>query len=339
VPRRPTMRDVARVAGVPLSAVPLVVANKPGVAEERRQRVHEAMAQLGYAPAAARARRARRIGLVIEALRVPVLTDIFYGEVIAGIQAEAQAHGCSVWLQVFDENAQTIDAITQAARDECDGLILANGGELTDARIGMLAASGIPLVLVDNHVLGRELHCVLVDNLGAGCIATRHLIDLGHRRIAMLPGPRRYRNLVDRLDGYLDALSEAGIPSDPALMPPPPAYEERKGEAQTQALLALPEPPTAILAVSDKTAFGALGVLQRAAVRVPDDVSLASIDDVLDAATTVPALTTVAVPKREMGGWAVRRLLGLLDDPSGPPRKTVLYPRLVERASTAPPRR
>ena len=173
------MRDVARVAGVPLSAVPLVVANRPGVAEERRQRVHAAMEQLGYVPTAPRARRARRIGLVIEALRVPVLSDIFYGEVIAGIQAEAQAQGCSVWLQVFDENAQEIDAITRAARDECDGLILANGGELTDARIDMLAASGIPLVLVDN--------------LGAGNIATRHLIGLGHRRIAMLPGPRRYR--------------------------------------------------------------------------------------------------------------------------------------------------
>jgi LacI family transcriptional regulator len=333
------MRDVARVAGVPVSAVPLVVANKPGVADERRQRIHEAMAQLGYVPGATRSRRGRRIGLVIEALRVPVLTDIFYGEVIAGIQAEAQAQGCSVWLQVFDENTQTIDAITQAARDECDGLILANGGELTDARIDLLAASGIPLVLVDNHVLGRELHCVLVDNLGAGYLATKHLIDLGHRRIAFLPGPRRYRNLVDRLDGYLDALAEAGIAPDPALMPPPPGYEERKGEAQTHALLALAEPPTAIVAVSDKTAFGALGVLQRAGCRVPEDVSLASIDDVVDAATTLPALTTVAVPKREMGAWAVRRLLGLLDDPSGPPRKTVLYARLVERASTAPPTR
>lgn len=339
MPRRPTMRDVARVAAVPLSAVPLVVANRPGVADERRQRVQDAMAQLGYVPTSPRARRARRIGLVIEALRVPVLSDIFYGEVIDGIQAEAHARGCSVWLQVFDENAQTIDAITQAARDECDGLILANGGELTDARIDLLAASGIPLVLVDNHVLGRDLHCVLVDNLGAGYIATRHLIALGHRRIAMLPGPRRYRNLVDRLDGYLDALAEAGIMPEPALMPAPPAYEERKGEAQTQALLALPEPPTAIVAVSDKTAFGALGVLQRAGVHVPAEISVASIDDVVDAATTVPALTTVAVPKREMGAWAVRRLLGRLDDPSGPPRKTVLYSHLVERASTAPPRR
>src|SRR5262249_40338527 len=173
----------------------------------------------------------------------------FYGEVIAGIQAEARRQGCSVWLQVFDETAQSIDAITRAASDECDGLILANGGELTDARIDLLVASGIPLVLVDNHVLGRELHCVLVDNLAAGYLATRHLIDLGHRRIAMLPGPRRYRNLVDRLDGYLDALAEAGLSADPALMPPPPGYEERKGEAQTQALLALPTPPTAIVAV------------------------------------------------------------------------------------------
>ena len=336
MPNRPTMRDVARVAGVPLSAVPLVVANRPGVADERRQRVQAAMEQLGYVPPAPRPRRGPRIGLVIEALRVPVLTDIFYGEVIAGIQAEAQAQGCSVWLHVFDEDAESIDALVAAARDECDGLILANGGELTDARIGLLAASGIPLVLVDNHVLGRELHCVIVDNLGAGYTATRHLIELGHRRIAMLPGPRRYRNLVDRLDGYLDALSEAGIPADPALTPPPPAYEERKGEAQMQALLALPERPTAVVAVSDKTAFGALGVLQRAGLRVPHDVSVASIDDVVDAATSVPALTTVAVPKREMGGWAVRRLLGLFDDPPGPPRKTVLYTRLVERASTAP---
>ncbi len=330
------MRDVARAAGVPLSAVPLVIGNRPGVAEERRRRVQDAMVRLGYAPRA-RERRTRRIGLVIEALRVPVLTDIFYGEVIAGIQAEAQALGCPIWLHTFDQAAESIDAVTQAARAECDGLILANGGELTDARIDRLAASSIPLVLVDNHVLGRELHCVLVDNLGAGYIATRHLIDLGHRRIAMLPGPRRYRNLVDRLDGYLDALAEAGIPHDPALTPAPPSYEERKGETQTRALLALPEPPTAIVAVSDKTAFGALGVLQRAGVRVPEDVSLASIDDVVDAATTVPALTTVAVPKREMGALAVRRLLALLEDPAAPPHKTVLYTRLVQRGSTAAP--
>jgi LacI family transcriptional regulator len=332
------MRDVARAAGVPLSAVPLVLANKPGVAADRRERVQEAVARLGYV-AAPRERRPRRIGLVIEALRVPVLTDIFYGEVIAGLQAEAQSLGCRVWLHVFDEGAESIDAVTAAARAECDGLILANGGELTDARIDLLAAAEIPLVLVDNHVLGRELHCVLVDNLGAGYIATRHLLDQGHRRIAMLAGPRRYRNLVDRLDGYLDALSEAGIAHDPALVPPPPAYEERKGEAQTQALLALSEPPTAIVAVSDKTALGALGVLQRAGVRVPEDISLASIDDVVDAATTVPALTTVAVPKREMGAQAVRRLLALLAEPDAPPHKSVLYTRLVERASTAPPMR
>ena len=333
------MRDVARMAGVPLSAVPLVVANRPGVAEGRRQRVQAAMKQLGYVAAVPRPRRGPRIGLVIEALRVPVLTDIFYGEVIAGIQAEAQARGCSVWLQVFDETAQSIEAIIRAARAECDGLILANGGELTDARIDRLVASGIPLVLVDNHVLGRALHCVLVDNLGAGYAATQHLIQLGHKRIAMMTGPRRYRNLVDRVDGYLDALADAGLAAGPALMPAPPAYEERKGEAQMQALLALPEPPTAVVAVSDKTAFGALGVLQRAGLRVPEDMSLTSIDDVVDAATTVPALTTVAVPKCEMGAEAVQRLLALLEDPATPPRKTVLYTCLVERASTAKPPR
>jgi DNA-binding LacI/PurR family transcriptional regulator len=335
---RPTMRDIARVAEVPLSAVPLVLANKPGVSVERRARVRAAVEQLGYEANTPRKARTRRLGLLIEPMRIPALTDIFYGEVIAGIQEEAQRLGFAVWLRVFDSDREDAGEIVQAVGTEVDGLIVANGGDITDVRVGELARSGAPLVLCDNHIIGQELHCVLVDNLAAGYLATRHLIDLGHRRIALLPGPRRYRNLVDRQDGYLDALAEADIIPDPDLIPAPPPYEELKGEVQTRALLALPELPTAIVAISDKTAFGALAVLQQAGIRVPGDVSLASIDDVADARASLPPLTTVAIPKREMGQRAVRRLLELLSDQEVPPHKIVLYPRLVERASTSLPR-
>jgi DNA-binding LacI/PurR family transcriptional regulator len=334
-----TMRDVARIAGVPVSAVPLVLADKPGVSAERRERVRAAVAQLGYEHRPVRGTPTRRLGLLIEPMRVPALTDVFYGEVIAGIQTEAQRLGFAVWLHVFDAETEGVGDVARAVGTEVDGLIVANGGDITDARIADLARTGVPLVLCDNHVFGLSLHCVVVDNLEAGYLATRHLIDVGHRRIALLPGPRRYRNLVDRQDGYLDALAGAGLSAESALMPPPPVHEERKGEAQMRALLALPERPTAVVAISDKSAMGALAVMQQAGVRVPEEISLASVDDVAGAAATLPPLTPVRVPKREMGALAVRRLLSLLSGEETAPHKIVLYPQLVERQSTGlPPR-
>jgi LacI family transcriptional regulator len=333
------MRDVARAAGVPLSAIPLVLANKPGVSAERRERVRDAIERLGYASLRTRRARTRRLGLLIEPMRVPALSDVFYGEVIAGIQTEAQRLGFAVWLHVFDAETEGMGEVARAVGTEVDGLIVANGGDITDDRVADLARTGVPLVLCDNHVLGQALHCVVVDNLEAGYLATRHLIELGHRRIALLPGPRRYRNLVDRQDGYLDAMAEAGLPVEPALTPPPPPHEERKGEAQMRALLALPDPPTGVVAISDKSAMGALAVLQQTGVRVPDDISLASIDDAVGAAMTLPPLTTVRIPKREMGARAVRRLLALLSGEDATPHKIVLYTHLVQRGSAAPPRR
>jgi DNA-binding LacI/PurR family transcriptional regulator len=334
------MRDVARAAGVSVSAVPLVLANKPGVGDERRQRIRAAIERLGYRQDGRQRRlQRRRLGLVIEAMQVPIFADIVYGEVMAGIQEEAQRLGFSVWLHNFDVTTERIGDVTRVARNEVDGLIVANGGDITDERITELAGAGLPLVLVDNHVIGQALHSIVADNLGAGYLATRHLVELGHRRIGVLPGSRRYRNLVDRLDGHLGALREAGIEPDPCLMPPPIEHEERKGEGQMRALLALCEPPTAVVAISDKTAFGALAVLHRAGLRVPEEVSLASIGDVADARSTLPPLTTVAIPRHEMGKLAVRRLRDLLDGRLSAPHKVVLYTGLVRRESTAPPGR
>jgi LacI family transcriptional regulator len=334
---RPTMRDIARVAGVPVSAVPLVLGNRPGVSPERRARIQNAARALGYEYQ--RPTRRHRLGLVIEARGIPIFTDFYYGEILVGIQAEAKRLGLSVWLHTFDPEVERIEDVAASARDEVDGFIVVSGGDMTDERITHLSTTGLPTILVDNFLLGHNIHAVTADNFGAGHLATAHLLALGHRRIGMIVGPRTYRKFVHRQAGYIDALAAAGIAYDASLAPPPPPRDAPLGEAQLTQLLALPSDkrPTAIVAVNDRHAARALLTLHRLGVRVPHELSVVGIGDVEEATTTIPPLTTVVIPRREMGELGVRRLVELLAGTAPPPFKTVLYSTLVKRESTAPP--
>jgi LacI family transcriptional regulator len=335
------MRDIARAAGVPVSAVPLVLANKPGVSPARRARVQDAVRELGYQRPVGPARPARRhrLGLVIEARGVPIFTDFYYGEILVGIQTEAKRLGLSVWLHTFDPEVERIEDVARAARDEVDGLIVVSGGDMTDERIALLERTGLPTVLVDNFIIGHNVHAIVADNFGAGVIATTHLLERGHRRIAMIAGSRAYRKFVHRLNGYVDALAEVGIAPDPALLPPPVPGEAQPGETQTRQLLALPpdQRPTAIVITNVRLASRALSILHRAGLRVPDEISVVGIGDADEAVSTIPPLTTVSVPRREMGLLGVRRLVDLLSGAAPAPYKTVLYTHLVERESAGPP--
>jgi DNA-binding LacI/PurR family transcriptional regulator len=342
------MRDIARRAGVPVSAVPLVLANKPGVSPARRARIQAVVQELGYHRRPRlrhRPTRRHRLGLVIEGRGVPIFTDYYYGEILVGIQAEAKRLGLSLWLHAFDPEVETIEQVAQAARDEVDGLIVVSGGDMTDQRIAHLEGTGLPTVLVDNYIVGHEgghdVHAIVADNFGAGFLAASHLLELGHRRIAMVSGSRAYRKFVQRLNGFVDALAATGIAADAALLPGPVPGEERPGEHQVRHLLGLPVPerPTAIVLTNDRQASRALAILHRAGIRVPDEISVVGIGDTDEAASTIPLLTTVAVPRREMGVLGVRRLADLLAGPAPSPYKTVLYTHLVERESAGPPPR
>lgn len=340
---RPTMRDIARRAGVPVSAVPLVLANKPGVSAARRARVQAVVQELGYHQrprGPARPTRRHRLGLVIEGRGIPIFTDYYYGEILVGIQTEAKRLGLSLWLHTFDPDLETIDEVAQAAHAEVDGLIVVSGGDMTDERIARLEGTGLPTVLVDNYVIGHDVHAIVADNFGAGFIAGSYLLALGHRRIAMVAGARAYRKFVQRLNGFVDALAAAGIAADPALLPPPVPGEERPGESQVQQLLALSaaDRPTAIVLTNDRLASRALAILHRVGINVPDEMAVVGIGDTAEATATIPLLTTVAVPRREMGVLGVRRLADLLAGTAPAPYKTVLYTRLVERESAGPPR-
>src|SRR5215212_4752220 len=334
---RPTMRDIARRAGVPVSAVPLVLEDKPGVSPARRARIQAVVQELGYQRPGGRARpvRRHRLGLVIEARGIPIFTDYYYGEILVGIQLEAKRLGLSVWLHTFDPEMEGIDDVARQAREEVDGLIVVSGGDMTDERIMRLAGTGLPAVLVDNFLIGHDLHAIVPDNFGAGFIAARHLLELGHRQIAMIAGSGAYRKFVLRQDGFREAMALAGVTVSSALLPPPVPGEERLGESQTRQLLALPasERPTAIVTSNDRLASQALAILHRAGLRAPDDISVVGIGDTDAATTTIPPLTTVSVPRRGLGVLGVRRLAVLRGGTAPPPYRIVVATQLVVRES------
>jgi len=331
-----TLKRIAQDAGVSLAAVSLAVNGRPGVSDETRERVQAAARRLGYTPRRGGVNRTHVLGLVVEQLPLPVLQDIFYAEVIAGMLSVVQSGGHALLLHVLDET-EDVTATIRLLRERTSGLLLLGGGEISDDCVRQLATSRVPFVLVDNYVVGERLDCVLPDNFAAGQVATAHLLELGHRRIALLEGPRKYKTLTDRLEGYLAALPEAGIAIDPGLMVKAIRGVPKKGYLQMRQLLERGEPPTGVVAISDKTAFGAMEAIREAGLRIPQDISVVGIDDVIESGHTVPPLTTVRLPKREFGQAAIEKLLRRIADPDALPSKTVLYTELVIRGTTSTP--
>ena len=334
----PNMRDVAAAADVSVSAVSLVLNNKPGVGQAKRARVLQAMKELGYVHTgrANDAPEPRVLGLLMETLSVPASNDGFYPRIVAGIEEAAHRLGYHVLLHRYRPGVDPIGNMSALMGRDIDGLIIASDGDITDAMIKQIAERGTPVVLVEAYV-AEPIHAVVADNFTAGLTVTKHLIELGHRRIAALTGSTKYSSLNDRLRGHTVALLEHGLPIDPALRPAPVSKHPKKGYVQMQQLLALPEPPTAVFAVSDKSALGAIEAIKEAGLRIPYDISIAGIDDVAESAYSSPPLTTFHVPKYQLGETSVAVLHNLLTMGSQPPAKTVLLGHLVVRQSSAAP--
>jgi DNA-binding LacI/PurR family transcriptional regulator len=336
--KTPTMRDVAAAAGVSLSTVSLVVNGKPGVSHERREMVLKVIKELNYVPKGRQDSfgEAKIIGLLMESLSEASRSEGFYLRIVSGIEETAYKLGHQVLLHVYRPEIDPLNSIRELMGRDVDGLIIANDGDITPDVIQNLADAGIPLVLLENFQT-LPIHAVTADNFTAGRVMTEYLISLGHRRIGSLCGPDKYSSLRDRMRGYRTAMMENGLPLDPSLQPSPVSSNPRKGYVQMQKLIALPEPPTAVFAVSDRAAFGAMEAIKDAGLVCPDDISVAGIDDVRDSAYSTPPLTTFRVAKYDLGKAAVAILHDLTLDKSIPPARTVLLGKLLVRKSTAPP--
>ncbi|MEV1289928.1 LacI family DNA-binding transcriptional regulator [Micromonospora sp. NPDC049679] len=334
--------DVAQLAGVSTATVSRALRGLPTVSETTRKRVLEAAAQLGYtaSPSASRLAggKTRAVAVV-----VPRITRWFFSTVVES--AEDALHQAGYDLLLYNlggrEHARQRLLHTANLHKRVDAVMLV-ATPLQAADFATVTDLALPGVTVSSgtHVPGWP--SIRIDDVAAARTATRHLLDLGHRRIAHICGDGAdelaFTTHLDRRRGYLEALRDAGVTPDPRLDAEAEFTISGGGRAMIE-LLRRGTPPTAVFAASDEMAMGAMGALRQAGLRVPQDISVIGIDD-HDLAGVV-GLSTVAQPAAEQGRLAALTLLrplGHADRDDGGADSVILPTSLVVRESTGPPR-
>ncbi len=332
---RVTLVDVAEHANVSRATASLVLRGSPLVAEATRQRVLASMQQLGYvyhrAAASLRTQRSHTVGLV-----VTDITNPFFAELTVGIEERLDAAGHVVMLANTAESLAKQDRLLAAMHENnADGVLFCPAEGTPRALVERLAGWHLPVVLLVRYLFDVELDYAGVDNALGAELAVTHLIAHGHRRIAFVGGPATSSARRDRLRGYHDALAHHELTADEALCPSCPPTRDG-GYAVIQGLLDCPDPPTAALCYNDVVAFGVMLAVQARGYTSGRDFAVVGCDDIAEAALWQPALTTVAVAPRRIGAAAAGLLLDRIADPDAPPRRVILRPELVVRASCGP---
>jgi LacI family transcriptional regulator len=304
--QRPKLRDIADATGLSLAAVSLALNGKAGVSAENRRRVVAAARGLNYERPSPRG-TPPTISVIIERLPVAIAKDPFNRPILEGLEAAARPLGYRVAME-FVGPEDLPDAAPWARSGATAGAIILGGGDLSPRWVEAAAAAPLPVVMLDHVVPGLDLPAVVSDNLGGAHAMTSYLLAMGHRRIGYIRGPSKYWTLSERLAGFLLALQQHGVWPDAELIPPRVSHAEEKGYHEMRRLLDLPEPPTAVLAVSDKAAVGAYRAAQERGLAIPRDISIAGFDDIETGRALNPPLTTVHVPGDEMGRVAFERL-------------------------------
>ena len=311
--RRPTMKDVARHAGVSVSTVSYVLNDSGPVALPRRARVLDAVRVLNYTPNES-ARNLKRRSTSSIGLVVPDLTNQFFALVAEGVERAAAERDVLVVLcapEATDRPEPMHARLLQGQR--LDGVIYLSGAGAAPSSILELAKSG-PVVLVDERIPGFDLPAVVADSRRGAREVAAYVLAQGHRRLAIIGGPLVLWTAEQRLAGYREAIAAAAL--DPDEVPVAVGnYRQESGYELAERLLAGPEEtrPTALLCANDQMAIGAIEYCRAARIRIPEDLSIVGFDDVPIARLIAPALTTVSQPAREMGYAAAKLLFNRLD--------------------------
>jgi len=328
----PTIKDVAERAGVSPMTVSRVLNNMGNVKPSTRERVQQAIDELGYVPSGvAKSLRSKRTHTL--ALLVPDGANAFWTTVARGVEDAAQNGGYSVLFCNTDESvAKQLHYLDVIVGQQVDGVIIAPCD--SDANnLSKLRQRGIPTVLVDRYIKGWELDTVIGDSISGARALVRHLITLGHRRIALLSGPATTSTASDRIAGYQIALAESGIPYDPRLVREG-EYHAISGERLTHQLLDEGLDPTAIFAANNAIMIGGIDALGKRGLRVPQDMAMVCFGDLPNTSRFFPFLTVAALPSYEMGVHATQLLLSRLGaEVDLEPRYVILPARLKIRHS------
>ncbi len=330
-----TIEDVARVAEVSVATVSRALRGLPNVAESTRQRIFDVATELDYSanPQASRlaSGRASTVGLL-----TPLFETYYSSRVMAGVEEELARAGLDLLIRAADtpERRVAVTAQMRSLAARIDGLITVDYFGDAESNRTMVAA-GVPVVTVGEAVSGAS--SVLIDNVGAAGDACRHLLELGHRRVALMTGTLRNGHASPvpqlRVEGYLRALGDEGIEPDPTLTVDG-GFTIGGGVAAMGRLLDREDPPTAVFVLSDEMGLGALHEMGRRRLLPGADVSIIGFDD--HAASRVVGLTTMAQPMTGMGRSAVVEVLRRVASPEAVPVDQTVPVSLVVRSSTGP---
>lgn len=331
--RRPvTIKDVAAAAGVSIATVSRARTNPGLLHADTLAKVDQAIATLGYQPNEI-ARDLRRAETKLVMVIVPRLSPYFL-DIFRGVEVAADEVGYGVLVGHTDrDGAREMAFVNQVSSRRADGIILATS--VDSGAIHRTRSRVPPVVLALDGCDSGVLPSVFIDHESAAVLATRHLIELGHRRIGHIAGAGASAMARERMEGFRRALAEGGVPFDPELCVQGD-FTVESGEVGMAQLLARSVRPTAVFAANDETAIGAMRTLKRAGLRVPHDMSLVGFDDQRIAALADPPLTTIGVPTYEIGYRSMMKLNSILTG-HPPVRRTVLESQLIVRGSSGPP--
>jgi len=329
------MQDVADTVNVSKQTVSAVINNRPGITDATRERVLSAIEQLGYRlDRTAQSLRTGRSGTI--ALLLTDVSSPFAGKLASVAGDCACDAGYTLFLYSTKDNPdRERDCVSSIIQRSVDGVLFVAARDDSSATIDLEAAD-IPVVMLDRISAGYDGPSVTIDNRRAGRIATEHLLGLGHRAIAHISGPQTVHISAEREKGFRDSLVAAGISAEPHIERAVDWRMESGYEAMRR-LLARTDGFTAVFVAGDLLSIGAMRALRESGRRVPEDVSLVSVDDIDLAAFLVPPLTTVSQSVPQMAEWGVGLLLDLTAGVQPAQTRMVIEPKLVVRQSTAAP--
>jgi LacI family transcriptional regulator len=331
-----TIKDVALRAGVSVTTVSHVVNETRHVSAEVRERVEGAIRDPGYVPSAVarslKSNNTRTVGMLI-----PNSSNPYFAEIVRVVEDRCYAAGYTLVLCNTDDEPRRQGVYLQVLSERrIDGLIVVSTGD--DASVAkLLRGLRMPVVLVDREIDDPACDLVESAHMHGGLLATRHLVSLGHTRIACIGGPAGLAPSEQRIEGWRMGLAEAGLSpaAGVAELLWHGGFTSQGGYEAMHAIARTASPPSAVFVCNDLMAIGALRAAHESELRVPDALSVVGFDDIELSSFTSPPLTTVAQPKARIGALAVDMLLERIGGRRYEPRKVMLQPELHVRGSTA----
>jgi len=331
------IKDVAIKAGVSSSTVSRALADKPYVSSKVRKKVLQAAEELDYRPYQTAQRLRTQGSSHLIGLLISGVLNTHFNAIIHGVSDLAYSHQLHLlFCNAVGDTVREQYYFNLMRSERAAGLIVNPQDRQRDGRLlHELRKSGTAVVLLDTTVADYAFDFVTAENRQGAYRAVKHLIEQGHQQIGTIIGKRTVTTALERLQGYLDALNEAGIAIDPRFILDG-QYEEQAAYQATADLLATDEPPTALFVANEPMTIGALRSIREHGLRIPDDMAIVGFDETVWSAQTDPPLTTVAQPTYDMGREAVRLLMRRINEPDAPPLTVTLPTHLIVRASSGP---